>query len=74
LFLVSGIVEPTASLLDGAQVVVKDGNLRGQPAQIRGLVELGGGRTDLNAPVVFAVDGRLTFHHQGKPSFAIRPL
>jgi hypothetical protein len=49
-------------LPDGVQVVVKkDENLRGQPAQIRGLVELGGGRAyDMNAPVVSAVDGEVT--------------
>jgi DsbC/DsbD-like thiol-disulfide interchange protein len=49
-------------LPDGVQVVVKkDENLRGQPSQIRGLVELGGGRAyDMNAPVVSAVDSELT--------------
>lgn len=49
-------------LPDGVQVVVKkDENLRGQPARIRGVVELGGGRAyDIAAPVVSAVNGELT--------------
>jgi DsbC/DsbD-like thiol-disulfide interchange protein len=48
------------ALPDGVQVAVKkDENLRGLPAQIRGLVELGGGRAyDVTAPVVPAVDDK----------------
>ncbi len=46
-------------LPDGVQIVVKkDENLRGQPAQIRGVVELGGGRAyNIRAPVVSATNG-----------------
>jgi DsbC/DsbD-like thiol-disulfide interchange protein len=45
-------------LPDGVKVVVKkDENLRGQPARIRGVVELGGGRAyDIEAPIVSAGD------------------
>jgi DsbC/DsbD-like thiol-disulfide interchange protein len=50
------------SLPDGAQIILKkDENLRGQPAQIRGLVELGNGRAyDVTVPVVFSINGGLT--------------
>jgi DsbC/DsbD-like thiol-disulfide interchange protein len=49
-------------LSDGVQIIVrKDENLRGQPVQIRGLVELGGGRAyDVTASVFSSVDGGLT--------------
>ena len=57
---------------DGMQIVVKkDENLRGQPKQIHGLVELGGGRAyDITAPVVSAVDGELASDCIGTISFA----
>jgi DsbC/DsbD-like thiol-disulfide interchange protein len=49
-------------LADGVQIIVKkDENLLREPAQIRGLVELGGGRVyDVTAAVASAVDGELT--------------
>jgi len=49
-------------LPDGMQIIVKkDENLRSQPTQIRGLVELGGGQAyDVTAPVVSSIDGGLT--------------
>jgi thiol:disulfide interchange protein DsbD len=49
-------------LADGVQIIVKkDENLLREPAQIRGLVELGGGRAyDVTAAVASAVDGELT--------------
>lgn len=49
-------------LSGGVQIVVKkDENLHAQPAQIRGLVELGSGEAyDITAPVVSAAGGDLT--------------
>jgi DsbC/DsbD-like thiol-disulfide interchange protein len=52
-------------LRDGVQIAVKkDENLRGRPAQIGGLVELGPGRAyDISAPVVSSFEGEIPPSH-----------